>query len=58
MRFPGNRLVDQTEHKFRRIRDFLKYNNKKLKGGNLLGTLKKFRKKVAQCQKKSKGGTL
>ena len=33
-------------------------NIKKLKGGDLLGTLKNFRKKVAQCQKKSKGGTL
>ena len=31
--------------------------NKKLKGGPL-GTLKNFRKKVAQCRKKSKGGPL
>ena len=33
-------------------------NIKKLKGGDPLGTLKNFRKKVAQFRKKSKGGTL
>ena len=33
----------------------LKQNNKKLKGGPL-GTLKKFRKKVAQCRKKIERG--
>ena len=32
-------------------------NIEKLKGDHL-GTLKKFQKKVAQCRKKSKGGTL